>query len=261
MRKEREARGWSLRKFRELSGINIADASRIETGKQPPTEKVADACDLVYPERRGWFREYYEELRTWAPPGFRDWPEYENQAATLYEWSPLIITGMLQTERYARTLLGVHPGVTTEAVTARLANRMARQKRVLFRDEPPTAAYVIDHAALYRLVGSPEIMAEQMNHLLEVAALPNVTMQVLPAAACPGTQGGFLIADRAAFAETVVGGYVYTADDTVTTLARLFDTLRAECYRASESAAIIRRAGELWTGESPLIAAATAGTA
>jgi hypothetical protein len=174
----------------------------------------------------------------------------------------MVITGMLQTEHYAHALLAVHPGVSDEIVTARLANRMERQRRVLLRDDPPTASYVIDHAALYRCVGSPEIMAEQMGHLLEVASLPNVTMQVLPAAACPATQGGFLLADDAAFAETVVGGYVYTAEETVTTLARLFDTLRAECYRASESMAIIRNAGAVWaTGASPLTAAATAETA
>lgn len=261
LRKERLARGWSLPELSARMGINAGHLSRIETGKRPPTEKIAAACDDVFPERRGWFSEYYAELQTWAPPGFRDWPEHENKTATVREWSPMVITGMLQTERYARAMLAVHPGVTDEIVSARLANRMERQRRVLFRDDPPTASYVIDHAALYRCVGSPEIMAEQMQHLASIAAMPNVMLQVLPAVACPATQGGFLLTDDAAFAETVVGGYVYVAEETVTSLARLFDTLRAECYRASESAAIIRKAGETWTGESPRTAAATAATA
>ena len=63
----------------------------------------------MFPERRNWFREFYQESRTWAPAGFRDWPEYENKAASLREWSPGIITGMLQTQDYARSLLETYP--------------------------------------------------------------------------------------------------------------------------------------------------------
>jgi hypothetical protein len=262
LRKERLSRGWSLPDLSARMGVNAGHLSRIETGKRPPTEAIARACDAVFPERRGYFLELYEEMRTWAPPGFRDWPEHENKTTTIREWSPMVVTGMLQTERYARAMLETYPGVAGEVITARLANRMERQRRVLFRDDsPPTASYLIDHAALYRLVGSPEVMTEQMAHLLEIASLPHVTMQVFPSIACPATQGGFLLVDDAAFAETVVGGYVHTTEETVTSLTRLFDTLRAECYRASESAAIIRKAGETWTGESPRTAAPTAGTA
>lgn len=72
---------------------------------------------------------------------------------------------------------------------------------------------------------------------------------------------GFLIADDAAYTEHVIGGLVFTDAETVTVLDRLFDTLRAECYRASESAAIIRRAAEVWTGESRPTAVPTAATA
>jgi hypothetical protein len=261
MRKERLARGWSVHELSARMGIVAGHLSRIENGRRPPTEKMAAACDRVFPERHGWFTEYYEESRTWAPAGFRDWPEYENKAGRMSEWSPGIVTGMLQTEGYARALLETLPGATAEAVSSRLANRMARQRRVLFRDDPPSAWYVIDHAALYRLVGSPEIMAAQMQHLADVASLPRVTMQVLPAIAHPATQSGFLIADGAAYTEHVVGGLVFTEPETVTALERLFDTLRAECYRASESAAIIRRAGELWTGESRPFQEPTAETA
>jgi hypothetical protein len=120
---------------------------------------------------------------------------------------------------------------------------------VLYRDDPPAVCCLVDHMALYRLVGSPEVMAGQMDHLLEVSAMPNVTLQVLPAIAHPAGASGFMVTDSAAYAEHVIGGYTYTEHETVTRLARLFDTIRAESYRASESAAIIRKAGEIWTGE------------
>lgn len=261
MKKERLARGWSIHELSDRTGIVAGHLSRIETGKRPATENIARACDRVFPERRGGFLELYEESKTWAPPGFRDWPEHEDQAGSMREWSGNgNIPGMLQTEDYARAVLETYPGVGPEIVAARLANRMARQQRVLFRKEPPRAFYIIDHAALYRLVGSPEAMAVQMAHLAEVASMPNVTMQILPAKAHPASQSGFLIADGAAYEEYVGGGLVFTEEDKVAFLDIVFDSLRTECYSASDSAAIIRRADTVWTGESRRSVEPTAGT-
>jgi len=261
MKKERLARGWGLDELSRRTGINPGHLSRIENGRRPPTEALADACDAAFPERRGWFREYFEDSRAWTPPGFRSWPEYEDKATRLSVWSPGILHGLFQTEDYVRALLSTLQGATAEAVTARLANRMERQRRVLCRDDCPSVCYVADHAALYRCVGSAEVMAAQMRHLLAIAAMPNVTLQVLPAIAHPATQSGFMVTDGAAYAEHVAGGYTYTDEDTVSGLARLFDSLRGECYRVSESLAIIRKADELWTGESRATAGPTAATA
>jgi hypothetical protein len=261
LRKERTARGWSLDDLSRATGIAAGHLSRIENGKRPPTEAVAAACDAVFTERRGWFTEYYQESRTWMPAGFRDWPEVENKAARISVWSPGVIDGLLQTAAYAAALLATLPGATAEAVTSRQANRMARQQRVLLREDPPAAWFVVDHAALYRLVGSAQVMADQVRRLAEVAAIPNVTVQVLPAVAHPATQSGFMVTEDSAYAEHVGGGYVYTDPETVTRFARLFDTLRGESYRVSESLAVIRKAGETWTGESRATAEPTAASA
>jgi transcriptional regulator with XRE-family HTH domain len=261
LKKERLAHGWSLPELSRRTGIDAGHLSRLENGKRPPTEAIALACDDVFPERRGWFGEYYEDSRTWAPPGFRSWAEYEDRAARLSVWSPGVLHGLLQTEAYARALLETSPGVSDEVVEARLASRMSRQRRVLMRDDPPSACWIIDHAALYRCVGSPEVMAAQMGHLLEAARFANLTMQVLPAIAHPATQSGFMIADGAAYAEHVAGGYVFTDQETATSIERLFDTLRGECYRVSESLAIIGKAGDLWTGASRATAEPMAETA
>ncbi len=261
MRKERLAHSWSLREFCTRTGIDMGQASRIENGKEPPSAKVADACDLVFPERKGWFREYYDDSKSWTPAGFRSWTEYEDKAVKLCDWWPSVISGLLQTEDYARAHSLTYPDATPEIVTARVRNRMERQRRVLLREDPPEARFIVDHTALYRLAGSPHVMAAQMHHLLEVAALPNITIHVLPSVVHPATPSGFMITDAAAYAEYVAGGLVFTEGQTPTILARLFDSLRNECYRVSESLAIIGKAEEVWTGESQASAVPTAGPA
>jgi hypothetical protein len=259
VRKERLAHGWSLREFADRTGLAAPYWSQIENGRRPPTLKVAQACDEAFPERNGYFVEYYEESRTWMPAGFRDWTEHEEKTATLRDWSPTVVTGLLQTADYARSVLETSLGGTEEIVRTRLATRMERQRRLFAREL--RAWFIIDEPSLSRLAGSAEIMAEQMRRLLEVASRPNITVQVLPAVVHPAGASGFAITDTAAYAEHVIAGYVYTEAETVTRLDILFDTLRAECYRASESAAIIRRAGERWTGERVPTATPTAGTA
>jgi hypothetical protein len=229
--------------------------------RRPPTEALAQACDTAFPERRGWFSDWYDESRTWAevPPGFRSWAEVEEKATSLHVWSPGIVHGLLQTEDYARALISVQPTVTAEITRARLANRMERQRRVIARDDPPSAWFVVDELALYRLVGSTEIMAGQMRQLLAVAALPRVTLTVMPAATHPANASELIIADNAAYTEHMAGGFTYTDDETVSALTTRFDSLRGECYRVSESAALIERLGETWTaGVSPLTRTATA---
>jgi hypothetical protein len=231
-----------------IRGWRLHTGRRSRTGSVPPTETVAKACDRVFPERRGWFLEYYEEMRTWAPPGFRDWPEYEDKAIRLSDWWPSMISGLLQTEAYARAYLETYPGTSAEVVGHRLANRMERQRRLFAREV--RTWFVVDHAALYRLVGSPGAMVGQMRHLAEVAAMPNVTLQVLPSVGHAALPSGFLIADGAAYTESVVSGQVYVEPETVERLDLLFDSLRSESYRASESAAVIKKAEQIWTGES-----------
>ena len=95
MRKERLARGWSLQELARATGINVGHLSRIENGKRPPTENLAAACDAAFPERRGWFSEYYEEMRTWSevPAAFKDWSELEDKAATRLRGRRLSSTG------------------------------------------------------------------------------------------------------------------------------------------------------------------------
>jgi hypothetical protein len=122
------------------------------------------------------------------------------------------LSGLLQTEQYARAILAVNPGVTEEQVSERLAARLARQA-ILARDESPVAWFLVDEAALRRCVGSPDVMAAQLAHLRGVARLPTVTIQVVPSIAHAGLLSGFAVAERAAYVETAVAGQVFEDAD------------------------------------------------
>jgi len=265
MKKERLAHGWSLAELaRRIGGADPAHLGRIENGRRPPTEQVAAGLDAVFPERRGWFADWLSESREWpeVPATFRSWPDYEDRAASIRTWTPGIVDGLVQSEDYARALIAVQPGITPEAAAGRLASRTERQRRVLHRPGPPPAWVIVDEMALYRLVGSPQVMAGQMSHLLEVAALPQVTLTVMPAVAHAANASGFVLAGDAAWCEHLAAGGVYTDPQIVSVLAARFDSLRAESYRASESAAMIGKAGQLWTaGANPATQMATAASA
>jgi hypothetical protein len=98
-----------------LAGIAAAaQVSRVENGNRPPTESFAKACDRVWPERNGWFLDYYTESREWlaTPPWFRPWIPIEAATTDLRVWQNDVVPGLLQTEDYARAVLSVAPGVT-----------------------------------------------------------------------------------------------------------------------------------------------------
>jgi hypothetical protein len=207
--------------------------------------------------------DWYTESREWSeiPASFRSWRECEDKAGRLYVWSPGIIHGLLQTEDYARALLVTMPKATDEVVAARLAARMERQRRTIGRPDPPASWFIVDELELYRLVGSTEVMAVQLRLLLDVAAMPGVTVQVLPAIAHPATNGELIITDDAAYVENLVGGSVLTGE-TVSSMMAVFDSLRGECCRVSESLVLIERLAEAWaSGANPLTAARTVGAA
>jgi hypothetical protein len=119
---------------------------------------------------------------------------------------------------------------------------MKPQRRVLYRDDPPIAWFVVGEVAAYRCVGSPQVMAEQTERLASVARLPNVTV--------------FVIADDSAWCENVKGSYVYTGK-ALTPCPALFDTLRGECLKVSETTALFERMTRTWNRLGARAATAT----
>ena len=152
------------------------------------------------------------------------------------------------------------PGIDVVSLGNRVRGRMERQRR--FWDRRAMTALVVDVMSLYRRVGSAEVMTGQLRRVLEVAAMPNVTLQVMPAVEHPANNSGMMIADSAAWCEHAAAGYVFTDPETIRRLALRFDTLRGESCKVSESAALLGRLADTWaTGVSPLTATLAADSA
>jgi transcriptional regulator with XRE-family HTH domain len=242
LKKARLARGWTIRETGRQLGYDDAQVSRVENGNRPPSESFARACDRVWPERNGWFLDYYTESREWlaTPPWFRPWIPIEAAATELRVWQNQVVPGLLQTEGYARAIMSLEPGLSEEVAAERVAARMARQS-VLMRADL-AGWFLVSEVVLCTVVGSPTVMADQAEHLLTVSALPSVTIQVVPAevAHC-GMWGAFEAASGGAYVETAFGGMVFEDTPTLQGLQRRFDTIRAQAWSAPESLDVIRR--------------------
>ncbi|MFE9633798.1 helix-turn-helix domain-containing protein [Streptomyces sp. NPDC006463] len=121
---------------------------------------------------------YLEEER--YAPQFRNFAPVEAKAVSLWVYDTHTVNGLLQTEKYARAVIGSHwPPVSEAESERRVAGRMGRQA-VLLRDPPPALCFVFEASVLSRRVGGEAVWREQLHHLLEMARLPHVTIQVVP---------------------------------------------------------------------------------
>jgi transcriptional regulator with XRE-family HTH domain len=107
----------------------------------------------------------------------------EPAAKVIYKYEPSVVPGLFQTQEYARFLLRAL-GNSEEDVDKLLAIRAQRQQ-LLERPHRPELHFILGETALARTVGGNEIMREQIAHILEVAKLDGVTVQILPLTAGP----------------------------------------------------------------------------
>jgi transcriptional regulator with XRE-family HTH domain len=208
-----------LRRARDAAGLKQADVARamdwspskiirIESGqvsistndlralldeyKVKDRGRVTSLLEMAKAARAGSvYDKFGEEV---IKPGFREYLANEGSAEVIRQYDPLLISGLVQTEDYARTLLK-HAGVDEELAGKIWAVREQRQK-VHEREDPPEIILVIDEAALIRPVGRDwKVMRAQVRQLLEFAERDHMTIRVLPnsAGAHPGLFGNFFL--------------------------------------------------------------------
>jgi len=182
------------------------------------------------------------------PAWFRPYAEIEAAASQLRSWQPMVVDGLLQTEGYARALLGAQPNTTEDELEERVTARMARQD-ILARPDPPVLWVLLDEAVLIRQVGGAKIMLDQLLHLEKMSRQPNITVGIVPlsAGAHSGLLGAFAIAEsetaRIGFMETPQEGLVVEHPPAVGRMLHTFDNLHAEALpRAASRELMMKRA-------------------
>jgi hypothetical protein len=90
------------------------------------------------------------------------------------------VHGLFQTEDYARAVIALSSGETSPEQAERRVQLRMRRRRLLTGEDPPRIWSVLDEAALRRPVGGRLVMRRQLDHLLELATWPHVTLQVVP---------------------------------------------------------------------------------
>ncbi|MEV7796058.1 helix-turn-helix transcriptional regulator [Streptomyces sp. NPDC087512] len=179
---------------REL-GFSGAKLSRIESGKgrRPPAEKDVrallelygtdpyEASVLVKLLRRagepGWWQRYDKRL---MPEWFDRLVGLQEAATTIRTFEIQYVPGLLQTAAYTRAVVqrGL-PSAPAGEVERRVELRM-RRAQLLTRADAPQLWAIIDESVLWRVLGSRDVMREQLGHLIRMAELPHVTLQIVP---------------------------------------------------------------------------------
>ncbi|REE97293.1 helix-turn-helix domain-containing protein [Thermomonospora umbrina] len=223
--------GAQLRRLREDRNITRESAayairasaskmSRLELGRVGIKERdVADLLTLYGltegPERAGlmslvrqaaaphWSDEYGDILPSWQEM----YVALEEAAARLRTFEVQFVPSLLRTEEYTRAVTRLrHPRASTDDLERRVALEVAR-RRLLTRPDAPKLWAVIDESALRRQLGGREVMHDQLVHLLELSALPSVTLQIAPFERGLGAPGGPFTIMR--FAEPDLPDVVY----------------------------------------------------
>lgn len=197
--------GGQLRRLREANGISREDAgyairgsgskiSRLELGRVGFKERdVADLLKLygvAEEEERsaflrmvrdsnqtGWWHSFNDLVPAW----FQDFVGLEESASRIHSFEIQFVPGLLQTKQYAYAVASQgRPESEAEEIQRRVGLRMERKERLFTPPAGPKFWAVIDEAVLHRPIGGPEVLRQQIEHLLDVSRVQHISLQILP---------------------------------------------------------------------------------
>ena len=229
--------------------------SKYETGDTLPSDTaftdLLDSCNVTSRERKTLTRllRLARKARGVLLESFVPYAEAEKKAAFLRLWALLLVPGILQIREYALAMF-LAAGLNEEAATEMVDARLDRQAILAGPDAAHVTAIFYESVLYYR-VGPPEVMAAQVERLLELSRRPNVVIQVIrDTGYFPGMEGEFQIASGPDVPDTLV---MVTVEDQVTNdearvrrVARLFENIRGYALSAEDSRALIVEAITQW---------------
>lgn len=244
----REAVGMRAAEFGVAVGYGEDMVYKIEGGKRIPRPEYLDRADEVL-GAGGLLSAMKEDVRRVRyPKKVRDLAQLEARAVELQLYDPLHIHGLLQTPEYARRLLLMRrPAYSGDEVERFIAARVAR-KAVFERDPAPELSFVLEEWTLRRPLGGRPVLRQQLEHLLEIAQLRNVELQVMPMdrEEHAGVDGGIEVlksGDGSAVGRSVAvaGGRPVSDAKQLRILELRYGIIRAQALTPRESTAFIEQ--------------------
>ncbi|WP_405938189.1 Scr1 family TA system antitoxin-like transcriptional regulator [Streptomyces sp. NBC_00726] len=196
---------------------------------------LKDCCDMLDEEK--------------YPPKFVNWAKFQRTARIINGYETMVFPGLLQTEAYAYALHRARVPTYTEAeIVSRVEARLERQA-VLTRTPPPHIGFVVEESVLERTLGGPEVLKQQLRHLLDCIERHNhLTVQVMPTSqhTHAGLMGPMQLMSTAegralVYVEARGGDRFVTQPDQVVDMFDLFGIMRAQAQNPWESAEIIEK--------------------
>jgi transcriptional regulator with XRE-family HTH domain len=256
LRRARVAAGFSSQEaLAARLGYDRSVIAKAETGERPPSPEVADAIEAeLFPAGPSGLVGRLAALARRAggpvPSWFESWLEAERDAHMLRLWSPVLVPGLLQTAGYARALF-LATGLDEDAAQEHVSVRLDRQA-ILERPHPPHVVTVLDQSVLHRLIGSPQVMADQLMHIAELSERPDLSVQVISAdtGANAGLSGAFDLASGDGGPEVVrmeaVEDVTVESRSLVRKAANIFVRVQADALPRAASRTLILEAAEQW---------------
>ncbi|MEW1927582.1 helix-turn-helix transcriptional regulator [Streptomyces sp. NPDC088360] len=260
LKKLREEGGFTCNHVGKELDWSSSKVNRMETGQGRVQPSDVDALCRFYgtsdelrdllkslakeSKTKGWWHAHGDAIPSW----FSVYVGLEQAASNLRSYQGEFIPGLLQTPSYAAEQSRAWVDHTSEEIQRMVDVRMRRQD-LLVGDNPPDLWAVVHQSALMHVVGNRQVMAGQLERMLEMARLRTVTIQVLPfdAGAYP-TTGSFTVlgfpeqADPDVVYREGLTDSVYLEHPTdVDLYAKAFDHLRALALSPQRSALLIKR--------------------
>jgi transcriptional regulator with XRE-family HTH domain len=235
-------------------GFDRSVVGKAETGDRAPTADVvaawSEACQLD-PEHYGRLATLARRADGPVPSWFETWLDAEGRATMLRYWSPIIVPALFHTAGYARALLlAAQTDTSDDAIDALVKAKLERQE-ILDRRDPPEVITLIDELVLHRMIGSSEIMHEQLLRVAELSGRAYVSVQVVPTAvgATAGLSGSISLASVDGIADVlhtdaVPEGHTTESRSLVRAAAVAFERIRQHAAPHAQSREMVLKVAE-----------------
>ncbi|MFI0924200.1 helix-turn-helix domain-containing protein [Streptomyces sp. NPDC021012] len=177
----RKRAGLTQEQFAPMVGYSVPMIASIEQGRRLPSKRFVDRSEEVL-DAFGVIKAAAKHLTRKAglAKWFEEWADLEPLAVTLYTFENRLVPGLLQTSAYARTLFEEQiPAMGDDKIESNLIRRMERTR--ILTERPETIfSFIIEEHVLRRQVAGPEVMREQIDHILALGERRNIDIQVMP---------------------------------------------------------------------------------